>query len=65
MSYAEDVYPDATWETRAPEEVGLSTSQLDAPRELAGGRGCVVKQARHQRAAPPGISTLPTPVETA
>ena len=43
MSYVRDVYPGATWETRAPEEVGLSTLKLDALRELVGGRGCVVR----------------------
>ncbi len=35
--------PDATWETRAPEQVGLSRAKLDALRNLVGGRGCVVR----------------------
>jgi len=37
------VYPGATWETRAPEEVGLSRAKLDALRDWVGGRGCVVR----------------------
>jgi CubicO group peptidase (beta-lactamase class C family) len=37
------VYPGAAWETRAPEEVGLLRSKLDALRDLVGGRGCVVR----------------------
>ena len=40
---AGDVYPGASWETRSPEEVGLSREKLDALRDLAGGRGCVVR----------------------
>jgi CubicO group peptidase (beta-lactamase class C family) len=38
------VYPGAAWATRTPEEVGLSRARLDALRDLAGGRGCVVRQ---------------------
>jgi CubicO group peptidase (beta-lactamase class C family) len=37
------VYPGATWEMRKPEDVGLSSAKLDALRDLAGGRGCVVR----------------------
>jgi CubicO group peptidase (beta-lactamase class C family) len=37
------VYPDAAWETRRPEEVGLDGAKLDALRDLVGGRGCVVR----------------------
>jgi CubicO group peptidase (beta-lactamase class C family) len=37
------VYPGATWETRAPEEVGLSRAKLDALRDWVSGRGCVVR----------------------
>lgn len=37
------VFPGVTWETRAPEEVGLAREKLDALRELVGGRGCVVR----------------------
>jgi len=36
-------FPGAKWETRAPEEVGLSRDKLTALSELAGGRGCVVR----------------------
>ena len=35
--------PGAAWETRTPEEVGLSRAKLDALREVVGGRGCVVR----------------------
>ncbi|MBI3853407.1 MAG: serine hydrolase [Verrucomicrobia bacterium] len=37
------VYPTAHWETRQPEQVGLSRVKLDALKELVGGRGCVVR----------------------
>ncbi|HEU0038264.1 MAG TPA: serine hydrolase, partial [Verrucomicrobiae bacterium] len=37
------VFPGAKWETREPEQVGLSGAKLDALRELVGGRGCVVR----------------------
>jgi CubicO group peptidase (beta-lactamase class C family) len=37
------VYPAAAWETRTPEQVGLSQAKLDALRDLVGGRGCVVR----------------------
>jgi CubicO group peptidase (beta-lactamase class C family) len=40
---APPVYPGAAWETRTPEEVGLSRPKLDALRDLVGGRGCVVR----------------------
>lgn len=36
--------PGAAWEERSPESVGLSTVKLDALRELAGGRGFVVRK---------------------
>jgi CubicO group peptidase (beta-lactamase class C family) len=35
--------PGAAWEERTPEAAGLSREKLDALRDLAGGRGCVVK----------------------
>src|SRR5262249_45183408 len=37
------VYPGATWETRSPEEAGLSRARLDSLRDLVRGRGCVVR----------------------
>jgi len=37
------VYPGATWETRTPEQVGLSSAKLDELKDLVGGRGCVVR----------------------
>jgi CubicO group peptidase (beta-lactamase class C family) len=37
------VYPGAAWETRSPEEAGLSRARLDALRDLVRGRGCVVR----------------------
>jgi len=40
---AAHIYPGAVWETRAPEEVGMSRSKLEALRNLVGGRGCVVR----------------------
>ncbi|MDX9973304.1 MAG: serine hydrolase [FCB group bacterium] len=39
----ERVYPAATWETRAPEAVGLDPKALDAVAAFMGGRGCVVR----------------------
>ncbi|MBE0542618.1 MAG: serine hydrolase [Verrucomicrobia bacterium] len=38
-----DLFPDAHWETRTPDEAGLSREKLDALKELVGGRGCVVR----------------------
>ena len=43
VGYAADAFPAAHWETRTPEEVGLSRDKLDALKELVGGRGCVVR----------------------
>src|SRR5262245_25880396 len=37
------VYPEADWEKRPPEMVGLSADKLKALAELVGGRGCVVR----------------------
>jgi CubicO group peptidase (beta-lactamase class C family) len=37
------VLPGAAWQERAPEAAGLSRAKLDALRDLAGGRGCVVR----------------------
>jgi CubicO group peptidase (beta-lactamase class C family) len=37
------VYPGTNWDTRKPNEVGLSLEQLDALRDLVGGRGCIVR----------------------
>lgn len=39
----ENVYPEAHWEQRPPEQVGLSRGKLAALRQLVGGRGCVVR----------------------
>jgi CubicO group peptidase (beta-lactamase class C family) len=36
--------PAASWEERSPAAVGLSKEKLDALRDLAGGRGCVVRK---------------------
>src|SRR5262249_8150769 len=36
-------YPGAAWETRTPEEAGLSRARLDSLRDLVRGRGCVVR----------------------
>ncbi len=36
--------PGAAWEQRSPAAVGLSKDKLDALRDLAGGRGCVVRK---------------------
>jgi CubicO group peptidase (beta-lactamase class C family) len=38
-----DVFPGAHWESRTPEQVGLARENLDALKELVGGRGCVVR----------------------
>lgn len=40
---SEHVFPGAQWETRTPENVGLSEKKVDALKELVGGRGCVVR----------------------
>jgi CubicO group peptidase (beta-lactamase class C family) len=37
------VFPGAHWETRTPEQVGLSRAKLAALQNLVGGRGCVVR----------------------
>lgn len=37
------VYPHPQWETRTPEQMGLDGRKLDQLRDLAGGRGCVVR----------------------
>jgi CubicO group peptidase (beta-lactamase class C family) len=37
------VYPGATWDTRSPGQVGLSSAKLDELRDWVGGRGCVVR----------------------
>jgi CubicO group peptidase (beta-lactamase class C family) len=68
---AEASAPGAAWEERTPDAVGLSKDKLDALRDLAGGRGCVVrrgalayawgdvtKSADVASAAKPVISTL-------
>jgi CubicO group peptidase (beta-lactamase class C family) len=36
--------PGAAWEEKTPDAVGLSKVKLDALRDLAGGRGCVVRK---------------------
>lgn len=38
-----DVFPEAKWESRPPEQVGVSREKLDALTKLVGGRGCVVR----------------------
>lgn len=38
------VYPGTKWQTRSPEEVGLSEAKLRALEGLVGGRGCVMRQ---------------------
>ncbi len=43
VSADEPVYPGATWETRAPGEVGLDATRLRALAARVGGRGCVVR----------------------
>jgi len=37
------VVPQAAWETRTPEQVGLRTASLDGLRSYLGGRGAVVR----------------------
>lgn len=37
------IIPGAAWEERTPDAAGLSRAKLDALRDLAGGRGCVVR----------------------
>jgi len=37
------VVPQASWETRTPEQVGLLPSSLDALRDTLGGRGAIVR----------------------
>jgi CubicO group peptidase (beta-lactamase class C family) len=37
------VYPQEHWLYRAPKEVGMDASKLEALRALVGGRGCVVR----------------------
>ncbi len=37
------VFPAQEWETRTPESVGMDITKLDALRDYAGGRGCVVR----------------------
>lgn len=43
MASPAGVFPGAHWETRTPEQVGLSRAKLDALQNLVGGRGCVVR----------------------
>ena len=38
--------PGAQWELRTPDEVGLSREELDALKELVGGRGWVVRHGQ-------------------
>ena len=38
------VYPGTKWQTRSPEEVGLSEAKLRTLEDLVGGRGCVMRQ---------------------
>ena len=40
---AATVFPGATWETRAPAEVGLDAAELDAIRDYLQGRGAIVR----------------------
>ncbi len=40
---AASVFPGTQWETREPEQAGLSREKLEALSKLAGGRGCVVR----------------------
>jgi hypothetical protein len=39
----EPVFPDTTWPTRSPEQVGLDPGKLAALAQYVGGRGCVVR----------------------
>jgi len=36
-------FPGTHWETRTPEQVGMSQDKLESLKELVGGRGCVVR----------------------
>jgi CubicO group peptidase (beta-lactamase class C family) len=36
-------YPQRTWQTRTPEQVGLDRQKVDAIAGLLGGRGCIVR----------------------
>jgi len=36
-------FPGATWQWKTPAEVGLDPAKLDAIRDFAGGRGCIVR----------------------
>jgi CubicO group peptidase (beta-lactamase class C family) len=38
-----NLFPGAQWETRTPDQAGLSADDLDALQKLVGGRGCVVR----------------------
>ncbi len=40
---AQPTFPNEHWETRPPEQAGLSSNKLAGFRELVGGRGCVVR----------------------
>ncbi|MBM4036265.1 MAG: hypothetical protein FJ291_31400 [Planctomycetes bacterium] len=40
---AEPAYPAASWEKKAPAEVGLDAAKLDAFAKAVGGRGCVTR----------------------
>jgi CubicO group peptidase (beta-lactamase class C family) len=40
---AAPIFPGATWETRTPEQVGLSKARLEELARLVQGRGCVVR----------------------
>jgi CubicO group peptidase (beta-lactamase class C family) len=37
------IFPGATWESRSPEQAGLSREKLEALNKLVGGRGCLVR----------------------
>lgn len=40
---ADVVFPGKTWQTKAPEELGLDPARLDAVAVSLGGRGCIIK----------------------
>ena len=42
-SFSENVFPGETWETKAPEEVGLNREPLEELEKNLAGRGCVIK----------------------
>lgn len=44
LSFQSDIYPGKSWETKAPEEAGLSSEKLHALATLVGGRGCVIRR---------------------